>query len=81
MANIIFAQPDRRTAVIEIVGRQVEFKAYHYGGWAGALSYYYIPRLCLTPQKEQDRAAVHHAWGKPNRGASCCPSPCAGRQS
>jgi hypothetical protein len=70
MSNIIFAQPDKRTAIIEIVGRQVEFKAYHYGGWAGALSYYYVPRLCLTPQKEPaGRAAVHHAWGKPNRGA------------
>jgi hypothetical protein len=70
MANILFAQPDRGTAVIEIVGRQTEFKAYHYGGFAAPLSYYYVPRLCLTPQKGDKRAAVHHAWGKPNKGAS-----------
>jgi hypothetical protein len=48
MANIVFARPDRGTAVIEIVGRQTLFKSYYYGGMSAALDYHVIPRLCKT---------------------------------
>jgi len=48
MANIIFAVPDRGTAVIEIAGRQTPFKTYYYGGQAAALDYHVVPRLCKT---------------------------------
>lgn len=68
MANLLFANPDKGTAVIEIVGRQSEYKSYYYAGFMAPLDYHYVPRLCLFAQGK--RAAVRHAWGKPVRGST-----------
>jgi len=69
MANVMLAQPDRGTAVIEIVGSGREFRSHYLGGFAAALSYYYVPRLCLSPTQSagsptSNLAIVNHAWGK-----------------
>ena len=48
------------------VGEQTEFKSYYYEGFAAALSYYYVPRLCLVPKGS--KAQVKLAWGKPRAG-------------
>lgn len=55
MANIVFAPPDRKTAVLEIAGRQVKFKSYYYGGMSAAYDYHLLPRLC----KGRDGGMVH----------------------
>jgi hypothetical protein len=65
MANVMFAQPDRGTAVIEIVGSAREFRSHYLGGFTAALSYYHVPRLCLAPTAHNHNlAVVNHAWGK-----------------
>jgi len=46
MANVVFAQADHGTSIIEIAGRQVQFKSYYYGGMSAAYDYHLVPRLC-----------------------------------
>ncbi|XRB17798.1 glycosyltransferase family 61 protein [Pseudoscourfieldia marina] len=55
MANIVFAQADHGTSIIEIAGRQVQFKSYYYGGMSAAYDYHLLPRLC----KSHDGTMVH----------------------
>ena len=70
MANVIFAQADRNTSVIEIAGRQVPFKSYYYDGMAAAFDYHLVPRMC----KSSRGAPIHPTnaeLGKCRGGAYC----------
>lgn len=75
MSNIVFALADKNTAIIEIVGRQTPFTSYFYGGWGGAFSYYYVPRLCSSRRRHGENPKIVQAWGKARQGttypASC----------
>ena len=48
MANIIFAQADKNTSIIEIAGRQTYWKSYYYNGMGSVFDYQIIPRLCRS---------------------------------
>lgn len=48
MANIIFAQADKNTSVIEIAGRQTYWKSYYYDGMGSVFDYHLVPRLCRS---------------------------------
>lgn len=48
MANIIFAQADTNTSIIEIAGRQTYWKSYYYNGMGSVFDYQLVPRLCKS---------------------------------
>jgi len=48
MANIMFAQPDTNTSIIEIAGRQTYWKSYYYNGMGSVFDYHLVPRLCKS---------------------------------
>ena len=54
MANIIFAQADKNTSVIEIAGRQTYWKSYYYDGMGSVFDYHLVPRLCKS-----NHAVIH----------------------
>lgn len=48
MANIIFAQANKGTSIIEIAGRQTYWKSYYYNGMGSVFDYRLVPRLCKS---------------------------------
>ena len=65
MANIIFAQAEKNTSIIEIAGRQTYWKSYYYNGMSSVFDYQIIPRLCKS------KATIIHPNDSDLKKGSC----------